>query len=346
MTLNTLTRIATLIACTLACSTLFTACENGPDSGVAVKPIIVAADFFSAAGPSFHVQSGANAPLNCIGPAESSYQWVIESNGGLPIELSSDQTAKSSFTAPIVPAATPVTLVCRMTATNTVAATATSVASSATTVVTSSVVVIIDPLEAATTLVTTISGNRTANPGSRLSLTANAAWYDSKAAVTAGPVIDYSLSLGAGAPAGTVITPATGSSSVDVIIPSGIADAVFFPVTATTKSGSKTSSATVTVLVDPNGAVTLAITPQAQSVQGGAVVSINATSGTKLFYQWTVVSGPTVSLDGVATNQVEFVAPKVLVVTNMVLRVAIGYAPITAANPGIYFLEGVVTVNP
>lgn len=346
MTLKTRTRIAAALACTLACATLFTACENGPDSGVAVKPIIVAADFASAAGPTFHVQSGATAPLNCIGPAESSYQWVIESNSGLPIELSSDKTAKSSFTAPIVPAATPVTLVCRMTVTNTVAATATSVASSAATVVTSSVVVVIDPLEAAATLVTTISGNKTANPGSRLSLTANAAWYDSKAAVTAGPVIDYSWTLGAGAPAGTVITPAAGSSFVDVIIPTGIADAVFFPVTVTTKSGSKTSSATITVLVDPSGAVTLAITPQAQSVQGGAVVSMNATSGTKLFYQWTVVSGPTVSLGGAATNQVGFVAPKVLVVTNMVLRVAIGYAPITAANPGIYFLEGVVTVNP
>lgn len=343
---NPRVRTTALIASALTVASFLSGCQDGPDSGVAVKPVIAAADFTAAAGPAFHVQGGSVAPLNCQGPTDSSYQWVIESNSGLPIELSSDNTAKSGFTAPIVPAPTPVTLVCRMTVTNSVAATPTSVASSASTVVTSRVVVTIDPLETAATLVTTISGNKTANPGSRLSLTANSAWYDAKAAVTAGPVINYSWTLGGSAPAGTVITPATGSSLVDVIIPTGIADPVFFPVTVTTTSGSKTTSATLTVLVDPSGAVTLAITPQAQSVQSGAVVSLNATSGTKLFYQWTVVSGPTVSLGGAATNQVGFVAPKVTVATNMVLRVAIGYAPITAANPGIYFLEGVVTVNP
>jgi hypothetical protein len=339
-------RSPVLLVAALVFAALFSGCEEGPDSGVAAKPVVPAADFASAAGPSFRIQSGTSAPLNCIGPLNSSYQWVIESNGGLPIELSSDKTALSSFTAPIVQTPTAIVLVCRMTVTNTVAATATSVASTASTVVTSRLVVTIDPLETAATLVTTISGNKTANPGSRLSLTANSAWYDAKAAVTAGPVINYNWTLGAGAPVGTVITPANGSSLVDVIIPTGIADAVFFPVTVTTTSGTKTTSATITVLVDPSGAITLAITPQAQSVQSGATVTMNATSGTKLFYQWTVVSGPTVSLGGAATNVVGFVAPKVTVPTNMILRVAIGYAPITPSNPGIYFLEGVVTVNP
>jgi hypothetical protein len=344
--INFCVRAPIIVAGSLVAASLLSACQDGPDSGVAVKPIIAAADYTAAAGPAFHIQSGAIAPLNCQGPTDSSYQWVIESNSSLPIELSSDNTAKSGFTAPIVQAPTPIALVCRMTVTNSVAATATSVASTASTVVTSRLVVTIDPLETAATLVTTISGNKTANPGSRLSLTANSAWYDAKAAVTAGPLINYVWTLGAGAPTGTVITPATGSSLVDVIVPTGIADAVFFPVTVTTTSGTKTTSATVTVLVDPSGAVNLAITPQAQSVQSGAVVSMNATSGTKLFYQWTVVSGPSVSLGGAATNQVGFVAPRVTVATNMVLRVAIGYAPITTANPGIYFLEGVVTVNP
>lgn len=330
----------------LVLGTLLTACENGPDSGVAVKPIINATDYTNAAGPSFHVQSGATAPLNCIGPGESSYQWVIESNSNLAIELSSDKTALSSFTAPIVPVPTPIALVCRMTVTNTVAATPTSVASTASTVVSSRLVVTIDPLEAAATLMTTIKGNTTANPASRLHLTANSGWYDSKAAPTAGPVINYNWSLGSGAPAGTVITPATGNSEVDVIIPAAIPEAVFFTVTVVATSGSKTSSATITVLVDPSGAVNLSITPQAQTVQSGATVSLNATSGTKLFYQWTIVSGPTVALGGASTNVVGFVAPRVTSVTNMVLRVAIGYAPISASNPGIYFLEGVVTVNP
>ena len=143
-----------------------------------------------------------------------------------------------------------------------------------------------------------------------------------------------------------MITPATGSALVDVIIPAGITDAVFFPVTVVSTSGTQSSQATITVLVDPAGAITLAITPQAQSVQSGATVTLNATSGVKLFYQWTIVSGPSVPLGGALTNTVGFVAPKVTVPTNMTLRVAIGYAPITTANPGVYFLEGVVTVNP
>lgn len=325
---------------------LVVGCESGSDSGVAVAPVINAADYASAAGPAFRIQSGATAPLNCVGPTDSSYQWVVEANGNLPIELSNDNTAKSSFTAPIVPVPTNISLVCRMTVTNFIPATATYVASTATTVMTSRVVVTIDPLEAAATLVTTISGNKTANPASRLSLTANSAWYDAKAAVTAGPVINYSWSVGPGAPSGTVVTPALGSALVDVIIPAAVPDAVFFPVTVTATSGSRTSQATITVLVDPSGALALSITPQAQSVQAGAVVSLNATSGTKLFYQWNVVNGPAVALGGASTNVVGFVAPKVAAVTNITLRVAIGYAPITVANPGIYFLESVVTVNP
>lgn len=330
--------------CVLCLSLL--ACQDGPDNGIAVKPIINAADYVQAAGPNFRVISGATAPLNCIGPTDSSYQWVIESNANLPLELSSYNTAASGFTAPIVTTPTSVTLVCRMTVTNTIAATATYPASTASTVVSSRVSVTIDPIETGATLMTTITGNKTANPASRLSLTANAAWYDYKAAVTVGPLINYSWTLGAGAPAGTVITPATGSALVDVIIPAGITEAVFFPVTVVSASGTQKSQATITVLVDPAGAITLAITPQAQSVQSGATVTLNATSGAKLFYQWTIVNGPTVPLGGALTNVVGFVAPKVTLPTNMTLRVAIGYAPITTANPGVYFLEGVVTVNP
>ncbi len=334
---------------TLIASIFLTACQggDGPDPNTAVQPAIAQSDYTNAAGPSFHVQSGGTAPLNCVGPDNSSYQWIIQSNANLPIGLSSSNTAATSFTAPIVPVATEVSFICRMTVTNTVINAQTSIASKASTVVKSTVVITIDPLAAASTLVTTISGNQTVIPGSRLTLTANSAWYDAKGAIAPGPIINYSWSLGAGAPAGTIITPATGSALVDVIVPTSIPTAVFFPVTVIATSGSQTSQATITVLVDRAGTVSFAITPQAQSVQAGAAVSLNATSGTDLFYQWTIVSGPaTMTLGGVATNTVGFVAPTVKVDTNIVLRVAIGYAPITPSNPGIYFLDGVVTVHP
>ena len=297
-------------------------------------PVVVnPADYVHAAGSDFSVSGGAIAPFYCLGPNGSNYQWVVEGNGGLPIELSSYNTQRTSFTAPVVTNSTPIVLVCRMTL-------------DATTVISSRVTATVRPIPVAptptVTLVGSISGNRTVLPGQRLALTGNAVWYDDKAAVVSGPLVSYAWSLGAGAPAGTVITPQTGSKDVEVILPANIASAVFFPVVLTVAAGDKTSVSTISVLVDPSGDLTLSITPQAQTVTQGAVVSISTTASNKLFYQWTIVSGTTVTLGGATTNAVGFVAPAP---GELRLRVAIGYAPITSGNPGVYFLESVVTVR-
>jgi hypothetical protein len=193
------------------------------------------------------------------------------------------------------------------------------------------------------TLVSGITGNRTVLPGQRLALTATATWYDDKAAVVTGPLVDYAWSLGSAAPSGTVITPSTSSKDVEIILPTNISSATFFPVTVKETAGDKTSTSTITVLVDPSGGVTLSITPQAQTVSPGALVSISTTASSSFYYQWTVVSGASVTLGGATTNAVGFVAPATL--GEIKLRVAIGYSPITGANPGVYFLESVVTVK-
>jgi hypothetical protein len=337
----------------LALSSTLTACGGGgAESAPVFEPIVPQASFTNAAGPSFRVMSGSTAPLNCVGPAGSTYQWVIEDNSGISIELSNDKTAKSSFVAPVVTVPSNISLACRMTATRTTPASGAIAAFTMSTTVSSRVVVTVDPPEAPT-LVTTISGNQTTAPGTRLSLTANAGWFDKKGVATTGPVINYTWSL-AGAPDGTLLTPVNGSPKVDVVVPTKVMGVISFPVTVTTNAGGSTSQATVTVLVDPSGGVPITLSPVAQSVQSGAVVSITATRVGSMFYQWSVVKGPIVPLGGASSNIVGFVAPTippavapaVAAPINMTLRVAIGYEPISESNPGVYFLDSVVTVKP
>ncbi len=300
----------------------------------ATPPVVVnPADYVRAAGLDFSVVGGATAPFYCLGPNGSTYQWVVEANAGLPIELSSYNTQQTSFTAPVVTVATPIVLACRMT-------------TDATNIISSRVTATVQPAPTApvtsATLVSSISGNKTVLPGQRLALTGSALWYDDKATVVPGPLVSYTWSLGAGAPAGTVITPLTGSKDVEVILPNNITSAVFFPVVLNVAGGVKTSESIISVLVDPSGDVALSITPQVQTVAPGAVVTISTTGSSKFFYQWTQVSGPAVTLGGATTNSVGFVAPAP---GELRLRVAIGYAPITNTNPGVYFLESVVTVR-
>lgn len=324
-------------------------CAGGPDSGVAQPPVVpTTVDFTQAAGADFHVIGGQVAPLSCAGPEKASYQWIVQDAAGQPITLSSYTSASTNFTAPVIPAPVTVTLVCRMTLTNTVAATATYEASTAYTVIKSQVRVTIDPITTNSTLYATISGNKTVNPGQRLSLQANGAWYDLKGATTAGPLITYAWSLGSGYPDGTTITP-TDSANVDVIIPTNIKKAVYFPVTMVATSDGKKSQQTISVFVNPNGNINLSLTPAVQTVQGGATVTIagsGGSSGTTLFYQWTIVDGPSVKLGAGNTSSVSFVAPTVTAITSMTLRVAVGYEPITTDAPGVFFMDAVVMVKP
>ena len=309
------------------------ACGGGLDNPDQ-KPEVVPADYAQAAGPNFNVQGGATAPLNCQGPDGSAYQWIVESNGSLPIELSSYNTAQTSFTAPVVSTATTIGLVCRMTGKGAL-------------IISSRVAVTINPTAAESlALMANITGNKTVLPGDRLALAANGAWYDSKAVATPGPVINYAWVLGAGAPSGTILTPMTGSANVEVIVPKGIAKPVFFPVTVTATSGQQTSTSAITVLVDPGANLSLTLTPPAQTVQSGATVTLSTTSSGNLYYQWAIASGPNATLGGANSNSVGFIAPSVTQTTFMDVRVAIGYVPISAADPGVYFLDGVVAVTP
>jgi hypothetical protein len=287
------------------------------------------------AGRAVTVVTGDSVPLNCntTDANAKSYQWVVDDSAGLPINLSSYTTARIGFTAPSVLNPTPVSLTCRVT-------------DKFNKVTTGSVVVTIKP-PPLPTLVAKITGNQTAAPGQRLTLTGVGTWYDTKNAVTTGPAINYTWSLGANAPSDIVITSLTGPVT-NLVIPQSIKTFTYFPITVTASSGNALSTETITVLVDPSGGLTPTVTPAAQAVKSGAAVSIAANLGatvtSPVYYQWTVVSGPAIPLGASTSPTVGFVAPAGTV--DLKLRVAIGYSPITVANPGAYFVDAVVSVTP
>lgn len=66
-------------------------------------------------GQPFSIIGGATVPLSCPVPTGSVVAWSVSENGGLPIALSSYGSAQTSFVAPTVTVATPVTLTCNVT---------------------------------------------------------------------------------------------------------------------------------------------------------------------------------------------------------------------------------------
>ena len=289
--------------------------------------------FSQAAGQDFSVVSGGDAPLTCTtSDANAKIQWAIVANGGKAVSLSSLTTAQSSFKAPVVTANTVITAQCRIT-------------SATGRVEVSNVNVTVTP-PVAPTLITNIQSGGSVKPGSSINLKSASNWVDTTGANTTGPAITYAWTVGASAPAGIqFLSP--NSDTTDMVVPGTITTATYVPVTLTATSGTTTATSTVTVLIDPTSALTPSLSPSAQALKSGDVAQAKVTSGTTgTFYQWTVLSGPAVPLGGATTDTMQFVAPTVAAETNIVVRVAIGYAPITATNPGLYFIDYVATVKP
>ena len=80
------------------------------------------------------------------------------------------------------------------------------------------------------------------------------------------------------------------------------------------------------------------------------LASINATgqSGYSLYYSWTQVSGPQVTIGGANRNAISFVAPSVTGTESVPLlfRVGVSYAPITAGNTNVVLTDVLVAVTP
>lgn len=90
------------------------------------------------------------------------------------------------------------------------------------------------------------------------------------------------------------------------------------------------------------------VAPAKSNTLATAQIIASGQSGAPLYYAWTQVSGPPVSLAGWNTLTVSFLAP-----TNpgpdtktVVLRVAIDYAPITPNSVNLYYTEVIIPITP
>lgn len=308
-----------------------------------------------AAGTDFTISAGKTAPLTCAGKADSSYQWAILNNGGLPIKLDSLNTAGSSFTAPAVKTPTVVKFLCReVEKTNRVKV--------------SSVNVTISP-NSIDTLVAEIKSSAVVSPGQTLTLESQAGWFDVAGATTTGPVLTHVWTLGDDAPAGIQLMNST-STKAEIFVPTSVTQATFFTVQLEVTGGGQTSTKKVKVLIDPYGSMEPVVTMTINGadatgssggggvgvvnpVPGNAIVELTvdpkANSTRALHYKWSIISGVnTPFLAGANTKSVSFITPTMAAgtSTDIVVRVQIGYEPITETNPGVYSIDSVVRVGP
>lgn len=95
-----------------------------------------------------------------------------------------------------------------------------------------------------------------------------------------------------------------------------------------------------------------AVSPTPLSFVGNTAASatINAVgaAGQKIYYSWTQISGPQVTLAGWNTSTASFLAPSVVGTQNIaiILRVAMDYSPITPDNSNATFVDLLVTITP
>lgn len=291
----------------------------------------------ATAGTDFSVNAGATAPLHCGasgGAGAVSYQWVIASNGGLPISLDAYDSADANFTAPAVSAPTVVSLTCRATDASNSVATATSN------------VTVLPVAVTTNALVARIVNTAVLSPGDVVQLNSTGTgWYGSDGASTTGPVPTYAWSTTA---AGVTLSDPS-SPSPTLIIPSGISSTLQIPVTLKVTSGTSSSTVTSVYTVDPYGPLQLTITPSAaagsiNTAYAFAATATYAGSARPLYYQWTQISGPTLTEPlGGQTTATLGVAPSLA--GQYVFRLAVGYEPITSSAPGAYTADVVLTVQ-
>lgn len=88
--------------------------------------------------------------------------------------------------------------------------------------------------------------------------------------------------------------------------------------------------------------------PVKSGTVGGASLTALGQSGYTLYYSWTQVSGPKVTIGGANRNTISFLAPTLTTSESVpiVFRVAISYEPIAAYNPGTLFTDVLVVVTP
>ena len=326
---------------TLTCK-VTDASNNTSSSNIIVtdSPVGSTKALTASTGLGYTLSPGATGNLQCgatggvPSAAGYNYQWSVTANGGLNIPLSSYNAPSVTFTAPNVTTSTNLTFQCTVT-------------DFASNLATSSVTVTDSASSASTNnLVASAGQGASVNPGQTATLNGSSTgWFDSTGKSVTGPTITYAWT--SNNPSVVITNPS--SATTTFTAPTGITSPTQVEFTLTTSSaGGASSVANVTFLVDPFAPFTLVVNPPAQAVSLGTVASFVA-AGTStnttptLYYNWTSVSGPaTPVMGGQQTSTMGFV-PTVAGV--YVFQVAVGYQPITASYPGIYFANATVTAK-
>lgn len=198
-------------------------------------------------------------------------------------------------------------------------------------------------------MLVSVAGSLLGQPGQALNLGAVASWAGNTPENAAPPQAQFAWSLGAGAPADAyLLSPA--SATAQLVLPKGVVTPLVIPVRVTATAAGLSASTEVAVLVDPFSPMAPSVNPPVQLCSPGAMAVVQAEDidirDPNLFFQWSVLEGPEVSLGGGNTFFVGFIAPDVQTTTRIRLQLAVGYQPISTASPGAYFVDAWVEVRP
>lgn len=293
----------------------------GGSGPVAGAPVATTASAVSAVG-------GSDVGLNCLASggaiaSGSAYriQWVTKSNpAGLQIASTSPTPDVLNFKAPAVTAAATVTFQCRVSDDNLATATADSVVT-ITPAPASSPVANAGGWQAVTQgALVELNGATSSSPGG---LPLYYTWTQ-----VSGPLVTLA---GANSARASFVAPVVSASTALTFR----LVAQQTPGTAANATASETDLATV--YVQPDGPLQLTM-PLSSVVRSGTAVSLAVTvapSVSPLFFEWTQVSGPSVTMGAANTATTSFIAPTVTATpVDLVFSVKVSRKPIAESTPG------------
>lgn len=278
-----------------------------------------------------------------------SYQWVVINDGGLKNSIIFYQFNKSTnlLRAPIVTTRTTIELGCR--------ATDESLKTGS-----GSIVVTIDPAIAAK-IVPSVVDALSVDAGATIKVDASkTTWVDSTGAVVLDKAIYFNWKQKSGTSSQILNTASsTPTITFPFVSTTGVSaqETLVFTLSVSDQpfvngiSLGVVSTYDAAYFVNYSNPISITISQNA-AVKGGTsgTVAISAAgkSGASLYYGWTQISGPAVTIGGGNTPTIAFIAPANAGPNSiaMLFRVAVGYSPITVTSPGTATADVLVAVTP
>lgn len=315
----------------------FTGTDEAGNASSSFRDVIVTAG--NAGGPvstppiatttaNVSVAAGDDVGLNCFasgGTPDSngaySYQWVVRSNpSGMALSLQAAENGGLSFKAPSVHSTASVTLQCRVTDANLQTST-------------SDTIVTVSPSGTA---------NAIANAGIMQSVASNTSvQLDASASAADGnPVLYYKWTQVEGPVVALSDDAAVKPTFVSPVVAATTRLTFQVAVMQTSPANPATAApselATVSVYVLPQEPLTLVMSTAQVVATGTAVnLTVNATpAGGTLYYAWTQVSGPAVTIGGANTATASFISPAVVgTPVDSVFSVSVSRKPLAQSLP-------------